>query len=74
MNSRHIRSLSAVAALGLALFPGGAVSQQTSLKSQLVGKWTLASFENTSADGTKRHLYGANPKGIFIFDADGRYA
>ena len=74
MNPRHILRFSAIAALGLAMFPGGAVSQQKSLKDQLVGKWTLVSFENTSADGTKRHLYGANPKGLYIFDANGRYA
>jgi hypothetical protein len=63
-----------VTASGLAVLPGIASSQQKSLKDQLVGKWTLVSFENTAPDGTKRYLFGENPKGIAIFDADGRFA
>jgi len=63
-----------VTALGLAVLPGIAFSQQRSLKDQLVGKWTLVSFENTAPDGTKRYLFGENPKGIAIFDTDGRFA
>jgi hypothetical protein len=37
MNRRDIFGLSAIAALGLALLPGSAVSQQKSLKEQIVG-------------------------------------
>jgi hypothetical protein len=68
MNWRNILSLSAITALGLALLPSNAVSQQKSLKEQLVGVWTLA------PNGTKRQDFGANPKGILILDAGGRYA
>jgi hypothetical protein len=74
MNRRHIISLSAITALGFALLPGVAVSQQKSLKDQLVGAWTLISIENTSADGKKMQTFGANPNGIFIFDVSGRYS
>jgi hypothetical protein len=74
MNLRQVFSLSAFTALVLVLLPGSALSQQKSLKDQLVGQWTLVSFENTAADGTKRHLYGANPKGLFMFAANGKYA
>jgi Lipocalin-like domain len=74
MNRRHIFSLSVVTTLGFALLPGSAVSQQKSLKEQLVGSWTLVSNDNVNPDGTKRQIFGPNPKGIMILDADGRYA
>jgi hypothetical protein len=56
MNRRSILSLSAITALGLAMLPGSAVSQQKSLKEQLVGAWTLVSSETTAANGTKQQL------------------
>ena len=74
MNRRSILSLSAVTALGLAMMPGSAVAQQRTLKDQLVGTWTFVSQENTASTGTKRWTYGANPNGILMFDAGGRYA
>jgi hypothetical protein len=74
MNRRHILSLSMITALGLALLPGSALAQQKSLKEQLTGIWTLVSNDSTAPDGTKRQLFGANPKGILILDASGRYA
>jgi Lipocalin-like domain len=74
MNRRSILSISAMTALGLALVPSGAVAQQRTLKEQLVGTWTLVSSEYTLSNGTKRQQYGANPKGILMFDAGGRYA
>jgi hypothetical protein len=43
------------------------------LKEQLTGIWTLVSNDNTAPDGTKRQLFGANPKGVLILDASGRY-
>src|SRR5262245_40556908 len=69
MNRTFVLRLSAIAALGLALLPGSALTQQQSLKQQLVGAWTLVSNDNTLPDGTKRQLFGPNPKGILIFDA-----
>jgi Lipocalin-like domain len=74
MNRRSIFSLSAITALGLALLPTGASSQQKTLKEQLVGTWTLVSNNNVAPDGTKRQLFGPNPKGILILAADGHYA
>ncbi len=74
MNRRHILSLSVITALGLALLPGSALAQQKSLKDQLVGAWTLVSNDTIAADGTKQQTFGANPTGILIFDAGGRYA
>ena len=74
MNRRNTLSLCATIALGLALLPGSAVSQQKPLKEQLVGTWTIVSNDNVAPDGTKRQIFGANPKGILMFESNGRYA
>jgi hypothetical protein len=49
-----------------------ASAQQRSLKDQLVGTWTLASWERTMPNGTKAQSYGTNPKGLVMFDPNGR--
>src|SRR5262249_400659 len=72
MNHRHVLSLAAAAALGLAMLPGGAVAQQKSLKEQIVGTWSVVSWEQSLPDGKKLQRFGANPKGINVFDANGR--
>ena len=74
MSRRYSLGLSAITAIGLALLPGSAVSQQTPLKEQLVGAWTQVSIDATSPDGTKRQLFGPNPKGIVIYLSDGYFA
>lgn len=73
MSWRAILNLSAITALGLVLLPGSAAAQQKTLKEQLVGGWNLAALERTAPDGTKVHTYGANPKGIAYYGADGRF-
>jgi Lipocalin-like domain len=45
----------------------------TSIKDQLVGTWTLVSWEQAQKDGTKQQDFGANPKGIASFDRNGRF-
>ena len=40
----------------------------------LVGAWQHVANVNTAADGKKTDAYGANPKGIAIFSADGHFA
>ncbi len=72
MNRRHLFRISAVTALGLAVLPSSAVSQQKSLKDQLVGTWTLTAWEQSRPDGSKLQRFGANPKGILVFDTNGR--
>ena len=74
MYKRSIMSLSAMTVLGFALLPSVTIAQQKSLKDQLVGAWTLVSIEVTAPNGAKRQDFGANPKGILILDAGGRYA
>ena len=71
MNQRHILCMSAVAALGLALLPGSAISQQKTIKEQLVGTWHNVSIILTRPDGTKINPFGEKAKGILIFTADG---
>jgi hypothetical protein len=73
MNRRNIISLSAMAALGLAVLPGSAVSQQKSLKEQLVGTWTLVSAEAVEPNGAKMPLVkGTDVKGLQIFTDSGK--
>src|SRR5262245_14184303 len=74
MNQNSIFGLMAFTAVGLALLPVSAVSEQKSLKQQLVGTWLQVSAEATSADGTKRHLFGPEPKGILIYTSDGYFS
>jgi len=73
MKRLNLRSLSAITVLGVALLPGSAVSQQKSLKEQLVGTWTFVSAVDVQKDGTKVDTWGANPKGMLVLDANGRY-
>src|SRR5262245_25229560 len=67
MDRRDLFSLSAVTALTFALLPSSAVGQQKPSKDQLVGTWTLVSTDNTQN-------FGANPKGMLVFDGNGRYS
>ena len=73
MNRRNLLSISVVTVLGLALLPASAVSQQRTLKEQIVGTWTVVSTVNMQKDGSKVDQFGANPKGSITFDGNGRY-
>jgi hypothetical protein len=73
MNRHNIISLFALTALGFALLPGSASSQQKSLKEQLVGTWMLVSATQTK-DGVKSDRWGKNPRGRATFEANGRYS
>ena len=57
----------------MALPGGNAVSQQKLLTEQLIGSWSLISHAASRPDGSKVLPYGANPKGIAIFDAGGHF-
>jgi hypothetical protein len=58
-------------ALGLTLLPGIAVSEPNSLGEQLVGTWKIVSVDNTRPDGSIKQIFGANPRGIAVFDTHG---
>jgi hypothetical protein len=72
MNRRHILSLLAITLL--AMPPTIAVGQQKSLKEHLVGSWTLVSIIATDKAGAKSDRRGPNPKGLLIFEANGRFS
>ena len=74
MNRRNIFSLSLITALGLALLPATSDAQQKSLKEQVVGTWVSVSNINTAANGAKSDLFGPNPKGLLIFESNGRFS
>ena len=74
MTQFGVLMLSAVMVLGLTVLPGSSLAQQKTLKEQLVGAWTLVSYETTTPDGTKQQAFGANPKGILILEAGGQSA
>jgi len=73
MNHRGVIGTYIATALGLPLLAASAVGQQQSLKEQLIGTWTVVSWEQKKGDGTKLQQYGANPTGIAFFDTGGRY-
>jgi hypothetical protein len=72
MNRSGILTLATIAGLLMALLPGNLDAQQVALKEQLVGTWTIVSWEGIDPNGTRRHM--ANPKGFLMLDAGGRYA
>ena len=73
MNRRYIVSLTAIAALGIALLPSGASAQQKSLKEQLTGAWIIVSNEGIGPDGVKDQPFGPNPSGIEVYDVSGQF-
>ena len=75
MNLRQIVGLSALTGLSLSLMAMATIApaQPRSLKDQVVGAWELASAQTTNKDGSTVHSFGPNPKGMVIFEANGRY-
>jgi hypothetical protein len=75
MNRRATLAMTTTALLCLSvgLSASDSVAQQKSLKEQLVGTWTLVSSDRLRPDGSKLKQFGANPKGINVFDANGRF-
>ena len=74
MKRRTILAMATTAllCLGVAL-PDAAFAQQKTIKEQLVGTWSLISSDQVMPDGRKLKQFGANPKGINVFDANGRF-
>jgi len=73
MNRPNILILSAITTLGLALLPSNAAAQQRAIKEQIAGTWTFVSAIDIYPDGRKDNRWGTNPKGVFMFDGNGRY-
>jgi lipocalin-like protein len=68
--NRIITLASIALGLGIAL-PGSAVAQTAA---DLVGTWTNVGNINIRADGSRVSVFGANGKGLAMFDAGGRFA
>jgi hypothetical protein len=73
MNRQKLLGMSVIAACGIALLPGSAMSQQQSLKAQLVGMWTLTSVTDVFEDGRTENSWGPAVKGAATYDANGGY-
>jgi hypothetical protein len=75
MNRRATLAMTTTALLCLAvgLSATASLAQQKSLKEQLVGTWTLVSSDQVRPDGSKLQQFGANPKGINVFDTNGHF-
>ena len=75
MNRRATLAMTttALVCLAVGLSASDALAQQKSVKEQLVGTWTLVSSDQVRPDGTKLRQFGSDPKGINVFDANGRF-
>src|ERR1700754_201114 len=58
----------------LALLLPGSASAQKPIKEQVVGTWLLTAVTAERDDGSKSEPFGANPKGVIIFTADGHFS
>ncbi len=74
MNRHNSLGIVAAAALGFLFLTGTAVAQKKTLKEQLVGTWLVAAVDNVRPDGSRFQAFGPNPKGILMFDANGRFS
>jgi hypothetical protein len=73
MRQYCVLGICAVAMCGLVSMPTSAISQQKSLKDQLIGTWIIVSNDSVAPDGSKHQIFGPNPKGILVFDGTGQY-
>jgi hypothetical protein len=69
-----MKSICWLAPMGLyiSIFAMGDAVAQTA--KDLVGTWTNVSNVNIQGDGSRVDLFGPRPRGIAIFDANGRFA
>jgi hypothetical protein len=67
------RVMPAFVFLGI-VFAGGNAAAANTLKEQIVGTWQMVSNITTSPDGSKTETWGPNPKGMIIFERNGRMA
>jgi hypothetical protein len=72
------REFIALLGMAAAAMPGGARAEPAHppdfVAGRLVGTWSFASSVNTRKDGSTFDRWGANPKGILMFDRSGNYA
>jgi len=65
----------ALATIVITSLPNAGISQQKALKDQLVGTWTLVSWEAVNVDGSIGvPIDGIDPRGQLIFTDNGRFS
>ena len=72
------REFIALIGMAAAAMPSRAGAEPThpldSISERLVGTWSFVSSVSTRKDGSTFERWGANPKGIIMFDRGGNYA
>jgi len=71
-STRNFRSALSVVAVALGTVMPAVVFAQQGLKEQIVGTWTPVS-QYVDQDGKRLEPFGTNPKGIVIYDSNGRF-
>ena len=71
-STRNLRSALSVLAVALGTVMPAVVFAQQGLKEQIVGTWTPVS-QYVDQDGKRLEPFGSNPKGIVIYDSNGRF-
>ena len=74
MERREFIALMGMAAAAMPSPAAAGVHAPDSIAGRLVGTWSFASSINIRSDGTTFDRWGANPKGVFMFDSAGNYA
>jgi Lipocalin-like domain len=75
MKRRGIHKVAGALALGALLaLAKSATAEHGAQSMNLAGAWTLVLVDNVQEDGRRIHLYGPEPQGLLMLDADGRYS
>lgn len=64
----------AVAVTAVLAIASGRVAQTSAAGPAFVGTWILTAADDLRPDGTRVPAYGPSPRGMLVFDADGRYS
>ena len=60
-------------ALACVLAAANAIAQGN-VKQQIIGTWSLVSYNAIAADGSRKPIFSPKPKGTLLLNANGRYA
>jgi len=71
-STRNLRSALSVLAVALGTVIPAVVFAQQGLKELIVGTWTPVS-QYVDQDGKRLEPFGSNPKGIVVYDSNGRF-
>ncbi|TCV93417.1 lipocalin-like protein [Luteibacter rhizovicinus] len=68
-----ILALASASPIAMAASGSDAAGGHMPVPKDLVGAWTLVRCDNVYPDGHRVELYGPNPEGLWLIDADGDY-